>query len=59
MIDGLGAAAESEKPEHYQSGRESLDGRRTDYATSVVKTNSALNGFDGSSLRKYVSELQC
>ncbi|XTI91423.1 hypothetical protein V2W45_1416683 [Cenococcum geophilum] len=51
VVGGLSAAPESEKPGHYQSGRESLDGGGTDHATSVVKTSSALNGsFDGNSL---------
>ncbi|KAF2452265.1 hypothetical protein BDY21DRAFT_176144 [Lineolata rhizophorae] len=50
VVGGLSAASESEKPEHYQSGRKSLDGG-TNHATSVAKTNSALNRlFDGSSL---------
>ena len=59
-VGGLGAASESEKPKHCQSGQESLDGGGTDHATSVAKTNSAPNGlFDGSSLGKYVIGLWC
>ena len=59
-VSGLGAASESEKLEHCQSGQESLDGGGADHATSVAKTNSALSGlFDGSSLGKYVSGLRC
>ncbi|KAF2189521.1 hypothetical protein K469DRAFT_41918 [Zopfia rhizophila CBS 207.26] len=48
VVGGLSAASESEKPEHYQSGRELLDGGGTNHATSVAKTNPALNGsFNG------------
>ena len=58
VVGGLGAASELEKPEHYQSNQESLDGGGTNHATSVAKVNLALNGlFDGSSLGKYVSGL--
>jgi hypothetical protein len=50
VVGGLGAASESEKPEHYQFGRESLDEGGTDHATYVAKTNLATNGLlDGSS----------
>ncbi|KAH8708423.1 hypothetical protein GQ44DRAFT_731613 [Phaeosphaeriaceae sp. PMI808] len=50
VVGGLGAASESEKPEHYQSDQESLD-EGTNHDSSVAKTNSALNRlFDGSSL---------
>ncbi|OCK98226.1 uncharacterized protein K441DRAFT_315895 [Cenococcum geophilum 1.58] len=50
VVDGLGAAPFREKPEHYQSGRESLDDGGADHATGVTKANSAINGvFDRSS----------
>ena len=60
VVGGLGAAPFPEKPEHYQSGWESLDDRGADHATGVAKANSAMNGvFDGSSPGKYVSRLRC
>ncbi|KAF2259613.1 hypothetical protein CC78DRAFT_548188 [Lojkania enalia] len=52
MRSCLGAAYESEKPKHCQSGQESLDGGEAGHATRVL-TNPALNGsFGGSSLGK-------
>jgi len=60
VVGGLGAASKLKKLEYYQPGRELLDGGGIDYVTSIVKTNSALNGlFNGSSLGKYVSGSRC
>ncbi|KAH8724409.1 hypothetical protein GQ44DRAFT_773045 [Phaeosphaeriaceae sp. PMI808] len=50
-VSSLSAASELEKLGHYQPSRDSLNGGGTDHTTSVVKTNSTINGlFDGSSL---------
>ncbi|KAF2802881.1 uncharacterized protein BDZ99DRAFT_548099 [Mytilinidion resinicola] len=58
VVGGLSGASELEKPEHYQSGRESLN-RGTDYATSVEKVNLAVNGFfDGSSRKHHSTQVK-
>lgn len=56
MVDDLEVGPSPDKREHYQSGRESLD--RTDHATSVARTNSAIHGLvNGRSVGRYASGL--